>query len=349
VLSGPPGSVTTGVTPRDGALFPEQNLGLLINSLGTVGTLLGEAAFGGSYGRPCVQGSAAPGGGVGGPAGAGTLAASNAAAGVGSAFCGAGGWIDTGGSFFHPPGFKTNTGGFMTGIDRPIGESGLRLGVAVGFGATWLGDEQGGNATENVARTGVYGSLPLGPVIIDGALGYGHDWNNTMRPTGVGTATASQNGNEYNGGFDVRVPLHLAGWTVIPGIGVGAAHITQPSFAESGPPGMTVTGNGVAYTGTEPYGQFEITRRFTTEGGMVIIPDFRIGYDYNSGNDLSEALNGNGTPFTGGPVKINPNSGVAAATLIVDRGWWFVFAQLGADLSSNWNDEHVKVGVRANF
>jgi hypothetical protein len=342
-----PTPVPTLVPPRDGALFAEQNLGLLINSLGSVGTLLGEAALGGEYGRPCVQGSPPPPGGGGGPAG--TLAATNAAAGLGSAFCGAGGWIDAGGSFFHAPGFATNTGGFMTGIDRPIGESGLRLGVAVGFGATWLSDGQGGNATENVARTGVYGSLPLGFVILDGALGYGHDWNNTMRPTGVGTATASQNGNEYSGGFDARVPLHFGAWTVTPGIGVGAAHVTQPSFSESGPPGMTVTGSGVTYGGTQPYGQFEISRRFTTDGGMVIIPDFRFGYDYNSGSDLSEGLNGNGTPFTSGPVKINPSSGVFTGTVTIDRGWWIVYARYGADLSSNWHEQHVTVNVRAQF
>lgn len=345
VLSGGSGTVT-GVAPRDVAIFSEQSLGVLFNSLGSVGTLLDAAAAGGAYGKPCAAGSMVPGGG-GGPAG--TLAAPDAVAGVGSAFCGAGGWIDAGGSFFHPPGFTTNTGGFMTGIDRPIGESGLRLGIAVGFGATWLGDGQGGHATENVARTGIYGSLPLGPVFIDAALGYGHDWNNTMRPTGVGAASASESGNEYNGGVGVRVPLHIAGWTVTPGFGLGATHITEPSFTETGPPGMTVTGRGLVYGGTEPFGQFEITRRFTTESGMVIIPDLRVGYDYNGGDSVSQTVNGNGTPFTSGPVKINPNSVGATATLVIDRGWYIVYAQMGTALSSNWNDEQLKVGVRANF
>jgi len=120
------------VAPAGASIFSEQLSSLTALADSSAATLLD----GGTSANDCTMAGVPP---IRSEPGAATTASSSVAA-LGPLICGAGGWIHADGTFLGAngsggyPNYHANTAGFLAGIDRPVGDGGLRLGIAVGHG-----------------------------------------------------------------------------------------------------------------------------------------------------------------------------------------------------------------------
>jgi len=338
------------VLPRDVSLFSAQDSALEKLALKTSETLLSEAALSGNRPNTCAQGIMPS---LPGQAGS-EANASTAATGLGNAFCGAGGWIHGDGSFLSEdgiggnPSLEADTGGFLAGIDRPFGESGLRLGIAAGYSQTSLADGLGGTGTNDVFDIGVYGHLPTGHVAFDADLLVGFDWNTTQRATGVGSADESHSGTEVSGGVQASAPLAVgSNLSLTPAAGLRFAALNEGGFSESGATGFTLSGSGEDFSGVQPFLEADLSSRFTTDSQISIVPHIKVGYEYDSGAEsVAVPLSGG---FTSGPIKLNANSAEFGAGITAGKDAWTVFANYQADVAGNWHDQTVRAGIRVLF
>ncbi|MGA3404039.1 MAG: autotransporter domain-containing protein, partial [Acetobacteraceae bacterium] len=340
------------VAPADGSLFSEQLASLTALADSSLATLLN----GGGSANDCLTAGVPP---APSEPGAPSQASSGLAA-IGRMICGAGGWIHVDGTFFGVssgggyPSYHADTAGFLAGVDRPLGDSGLRVGIAAGYDHRWLNDGAGGNATAEVARFGIYAIQPVGPVLLNAAFLYGHDWDSSNRPTGVGTATAQYGGNELSGGVRASLPMTLGGFTVVPMGGVRFASVGTGSFTESasGPlSGFGVSGGGTTQLSVIPYARVVVESDFITASGLKISPYAAAGYQYQAGTSAQPVLltAADGTTFNVGSTSLDRSAATLGVGAAAGQGNWSVFASYGALVSGNWQQQEIDVGVRVSF
>ncbi len=138
------------VAPPDGAVFADAGQVLVLAGAASGQALLARAD--GQSGAPCT--TPAP---VGPQAGQAAMLVSALANGL----CGMGGWVQATGSDISTDGvYDARGGGFLAGLDRPVGAG--RLGLAVGYDALNLKDEAGGKASLGTVRLGLYGGMSWG-------------------------------------------------------------------------------------------------------------------------------------------------------------------------------------------
>ncbi len=346
----PPTAVV--VAPADESIFSEPLAARTMLADSSVDTLLN----GGGATNDCATAGVPP--TPSGP-GAATTASSGIAA-VGRMICNAGGWIHLDGTFLGvngadgDPSYHASTAGFLAGVDRPVGDAGLRLGIAAGYDHNWLTDGAGGNATTDVARFGAYAIQPAGPVVLTATFLYGHDWSAANRPTGVGTATAQYGGNEFSGGAQADMPIKLGGFTVMPMAGVRVASIGAGSFVEQA--GGALAGFGVSGTGTTqlsviPYVRFLVSHDFNTSSGMTISPYAVVGYQYQAGDSEQPVLltAADGTVFNAGSASLDRSAGTLRAGVRLGQGNWSIYAAYGALIAGNWHEQEVSGGLQISF
>jgi len=279
---------------------------------------------------------------------------------LGHLICGTGGWVHADGTFLGAngsggyPNYHANTAGFLAGIDRPVGDGGLRLGIAAGYDHRWLTDGAGASAAADVARFGVYAIQPVGPVVLNAAFLYGHDWDTTNRPTGIGTATAQYGGNEFSGGARASLPMTLGGFAVVPMAGVRFASVGGSSFTEAGSgalAGFGLSGAAATQLSVIPYARFLLFRDFITSSEITISPYAAIGYQYQAGNTEKPVLltASDGTTFNAGSASLDRSAGTFGAGVAVGHGSWSVYVAYGASVAGNWNEQEVSGGLRVSF
>lgn len=291
--------------------------------------------------------------------GAPAKAASGIAA-IGRMLCDAGGWIHVDGTFRGVdsgggnPSYHANTAGFLAGADRPVGDSGLRLGIAAGYDHRWLTDSDGANATADVARFGVYAIQPVGPVVLNAAFLYGRDWETTNRPSGVGTATAQYSGNEFSGGARASLPMSLGEFTGVPMAGVRFASVGTGSFGETGSgalSGFGLSGAPTTQLSVVPYARFILSRDFIMSSGIRLSPYASAGYQYQAGDAQQAVLltAADGTAFRIGSTSLDRSAGTLGVGIAAGQGNWSAFASYGALVSGNWQEQEIDVGMRVSF
>ena len=92
-----------------------------------------------------------------------------------------GGWFKGIGSFDNLtgsgniPGFATQAGGFLMGLDRVLAQN-LTGGIALGYLHTNVSEDTGSYGTIDTPRVSVYGSYSFGNLAIDATAGYGYDF-----------------------------------------------------------------------------------------------------------------------------------------------------------------------------
>ncbi|WP_298282814.1 hypothetical protein [Acidocella sp.] len=297
------------------------------------------------------------GGGEATPCPAAPVTSTSTAAGVAAALargmCQAGGWVRAEGGLMAVDGaFGAAGGGFMAGVDRPVGASGLRLGLAVGYATQDLWAAGAGSATLGGLRLGVYGSLPVGAGLVSGDVLEDFATLSTGRETGAGPAAGMAHGNVTSLGLRVSVPLARGGWGVTPAVGLDVVDVTmgrldegaaQTAFAVS-----LAGGGGVA---AMPYGRLTLTRRFTLGDGLAVVPSAMLGvrgWAGNAGQNLHVSAQ-DGTMF-GVPARpLSPVAGEAALGVRVGRGAWALSVTCQAALSRNWQAESLEGGLMVRF
>jgi outer membrane autotransporter protein len=335
------------VTPLDGSLYSAQDSALALLADGAIRMTLYEAGQAANAEGCAANGAPSP--------------AADASGTLRSGLCETGLWVHVNGSFTSVndptaiPGYRANAVGFLAGIDRPVGPAGTRIGVVFGYDQGWLNDGLGGNATQQVGRIGLYGSQPAGALEFDGAIIYGHDWDATNRPTGVGTATASQNGNEVSGGLQASLPLNAGGFAITPAAGVRFNWLSEGAFSDPAPTPLAgafaVSGASVSFADVVPYARVEAAESFATASGLVVSPYARAGIDYYAGTDNPTVVlaAADGTLFPTSSVRLDRAAAVLGAGLNLGQDNWNLFANYDAHLAGNWNTQEVKVGLRIKF
>jgi len=345
-------SASAVVTPASDSIFSEQLSSLTALADSATTTLLD----GGTGANDCPMGGVPPTPSESGPA---SLASADIAA-LARVICGKGGWIHADGTFLGVngsdgfPNYHANTAGFLAGIDRPVGEGGLRLGIAAGYDHRWLTDSAGASAAADVARFGLYAIQPVGPIVLNAAFLYGRDWDTTNRPTGIGIANAQYGGNEFSGGVRASLPLTLGGFTAVPMGGVRFASVNGGAFTESGAgaaSGFGVSGASTTQLSVVPFARIVVSRDFALASGVTLSPYAALGYQYQAGTTEQPVLltASDGTTFNAGSASLDRSAATLGVGVAAGQGNWSVFAAYGALVSGNWQEQEVNVGVRVDF
>jgi autotransporter-associated beta strand protein len=351
VLTAPGVPTPVIVPPQNDSIFSEQLSSLTSLADSSTVTLLD----GGNAANDCTGAGLPPTPSESGPA---ATTSANIAA-MARVMCGYGGWVHVDGTFLGVdgssgyPNYHASTTGFLAGIDRPVGNAGLRLGIAAGYDHRWLSDSAGASATADVVRFGVYAIQPVGRFVLNAALLYGHDWDETKRPTGVSIATAQYGGNEVSGGVRVSLPMKTHDFSVVPMGGVRFASVGGMSFAESNGAltAYAVSGAAATQLSVLPYARVVVSHDYLTASGLAVSPYVAFGYQYQAGDQQKPVLltSADGTMFNAGSASLDRSAGTLGAGMAVGRGAWTFYATYGALLAGNWRAQEISGGLRMSF
>jgi len=264
------------------------------------------------------------------------------------------GWIRIGADWLNAQDpFRATDYGLEAGVDAAIGRD-ARLGATIGYDNTALSDSAGGSARQDSVHVSLYGSTDAGGTVISAAVSYAHAWNRSDRATGIGPVSASWGSDAFTGGVQIATPMSLGGFAVTPMAGLMVSNVTSGAFKERDGllHGFGVSGTRSSFTGVEPFAAVDLARRFTTAGGILIMPDVVIGYRYDQaaadGGDQT-LIAGDGTVFAGNHLHLDPNTAILGAGLSAQRSGLTGFVRYRATVSSNWSDQSVSAGIRLSF
>jgi fibronectin-binding autotransporter adhesin len=195
----------------------------------------------------------------------------------GGRFWGSGNFVSLNGST-AAPGFAARSGGFLAGIDQPVGDE-TWAGAAAGYGHTGLSEHAPSSGDMDTARVAFYGGTRLGPTVLSATTGFAHDWITTARPlVGIGTAQEGHGGQEVTAAAQASLPLDIGGVRVTPRAGVQFVNLFESSFAETGANGFNLSNRGRGTDSLQPYFATSSWRSFATDQGSIITPEVRLGY-----------------------------------------------------------------------
>jgi hypothetical protein len=277
---------------------------------------------------------------------------------VGQAFCTAGGWVEatggvagiTGGA----AGYHANNAGFLAGIDTPVNQAGTRLGLAVGYGETWLKDGAVGKASLGTARAGMFASQPVGDAVIAADVMYGVLNETTTRQTGIGALQARPDGGVVQGGAQAEIWLPMASFALAPAAGLRFAIVNTSGFAEYAGRALTafaLRGASGQYTSVQPYLNVTASRSYLTESGVTVTPDAMLGYVAELG-DRGKSVTvtaADGTAFASGAASPDTSAAELSAGLAAGQGNWSLYAKYSADLAGNWTEQTGEAGLQVRF
>jgi fibronectin-binding autotransporter adhesin len=268
-----------------------------------------------------------------------------------------GGWFRATGSFASlngsVPGFTTQSGGFLAGIDRPVGEA-VTLGIAAGYSHTNLSTSDGESGTLDTPRLMLYASYTSGPWAFDGVVGYAYDTIGAARPiASVGeTATSTHDGHEVSGAAQASYRIDLAGMTILPAAGLQYVHLFEAGFSESGAPAFDLAVSNRNSDSLRPFIGANATKSFLTANGVRLVPEADLTYSHEVMNAAPPSLVqvGGGSFSVSGLVPARDQLSVGGgltATLSERLG---LFAAYHASLPlGNLFGQTVEAGLRYRF
>ncbi|HZB90496.1 MAG TPA: autotransporter domain-containing protein, partial [Stellaceae bacterium] len=196
------------------------------------------------------------------------------------------------------PGFDTRSGGFLAGIDRPLGEH-VIAGAAVGYSHTDIG--QGGNSGSlNTPRLMLYASYGAGRWAFDATIGYAYDSISATRPiASLGeTASSSHDGQEATGALQATRRFVLDGVSLLPAAGLQYAHLSEGGYSENGASGFDLDVASRNADSLRPFVGVSAATALTTENGAVLIPEADLGYSHEMFNAPPSLVSVGGGSFT---------------------------------------------------
>jgi hypothetical protein len=346
------------VAPLDDSIFSDANQDAALNAQAANDSLLGKAS--GDEDANAAACAAATQVMPGRTDVHGSNLASKMTQAVANAFCGAGGWIEATGSTMTidnsggVSGYTGNDAGFLAGLDRPVGDLGTRLGLAVGYDNAWLDDKAHGKASADTVRVGLYAAQPIGRFTIAADMMYGAASNTSTRETGIGAASGKSNGNVYNGGVQVSTGLNVNGLSITPAAGIKFADVSNGGFSETAPNGLAafaVSPQTSSYTSIQPYLDIGMSKSFTTESLVTITPSVIVGYQLEAGDrsksvdvtTLDKAL------FAGGHTNLDAGGAKIGASIVAGKNNWSLYAKYDATLAGNYTAQAGEAGLQIRF
>jgi len=280
-----PISSATVVAPTNDTVFSAVTTTAILNGQWTNRMLLDRwgSAHSGIANAPLAAGLAVPAklqtASAGDPAPMDALAAAlpEAMTRYGGWFWGTGNFASLNGSA-AAPGFTARSGGFLAGIDQPVGDQ-TWLGAAAGYSHTGLSEHSTSSGDMDTGRVAFYGGTRLGPAVLSATTGYAYDRITTARPlAGIGTAQEGHDGQEFAVAAQASLPLDINGVRVTPRAGVQFLNLFESDFAETGADGFNLSNRGRNTDSFQPYVAVSSWRSFVTDEGIAITPEVRLGY-----------------------------------------------------------------------
>jgi hypothetical protein len=345
------------VAPSDDGIFSDTSQAVAQVAQQNTGQLLDKAIQGGASNEVCqAEAPLAPAGSGGGSAGAEAQLASA----LGSAFCRAGGWIEATGALMNVgsggsvPGYNANTAGFLAGIDKQLTDDGARLGIAVGYGDTFLRDGTGGGSSTGLVNVSLYGAQPIGRVTLSGVISYGSANSTISRASGVAGVQGKGSADVYSGGAQASTSLDLGQIVLVPAAGIMVAGVDGNNFGETAPVGLSAYALGVtgaSYTSIRPYASLQVSDSFTTASDLLISTNARAGYEYEAGDRgvSTTLLAADGTSFTSSQINLDPSDALLSAGVSVGKNNWSLYANYVAHVSGNWTAQTGEFGLHVKF
>jgi outer membrane autotransporter protein len=134
------------------------------------------------------------------------------------------------------PGYTTNASGNVSGIEKRLGSLTLGLSGAAGVSSATCGFGMGSVRTDSWLA-GLYGSLPVAGLTLDGALGYGNSDSRVLRSGnflgGSGTIVDLAD-SEWLAEFGASLPFELLSMQVTPSARFYYTSYRQSSVRENG-------------------------------------------------------------------------------------------------------------------
>lgn len=268
-----------------------------------------------------------------------------------------GGWFRGLGEFANfnggtNPGFTSQSGGFLAGIDRPFGEH-MSLGGAFGYSRTNLNVHDGENGTLDSPRIMAYAHDDFGSWALDGSVGYGFDsinLNRTIVSAGQ-TAISAHDGQEATASAQATTHLALGGLTLTPAAGFAYVHLYETGYTESGALGNNLTVSSRNSDSLRPFIGMTASRMLTTDGGTRLLPEADLTYShelFNTPPSLVQVGGGSFTVSSLAPSRDELTVGAGITARATDR--LLVTGDYHAVLpTGNLLAQIVSVGLRYNF
>jgi len=313
------------VAPRDAQLFSEQNFAFAQANQDALLGLMDRASGADPAGGAAARGEGVP-VGVWGRADGSLLDA---------------------GDPFHASG-----AGLETGADIALGSAG-RVGAALGYENINLSDSEGGSASQQAFRAGLYGSQWAGSVVFSAAVSYAHAWDKTERAGGVGLSDASRGSDAVFGGVQAAAPLSLDGVSLTPAAGVLVSNVSGGAFNETDAKfaAFAVHGDSTSVTTAAPFAQVSLSHAFTTRDGVEVTPNLLVGYRHDSAADAGGVtlVSEDGTVFAGNRLGLDPNTAQLGAGISAHKDGLTAFVRYRATVASDWRDQTLTAGLRWSF
>ena len=259
----------------------------------------------------------------------------------------------------NAPGFSTRGGNAIGGYDH-LFDDGIRVGLALGYDHTDIGEQNDGAAIAvDTYRSVAYSGFNLGPIVLGGALDFGVDRASADRPIALGgasrTATASPMGRETSGTAKIGYPLSIAGMTLTPSFSVDYIHLNQSGFTEAGANSLNLNVAPNHYNSLQPTFDLRLKRVFKLDNGMLITPEAHFGLSYETlDNSVTNAAVLASTPsagtFTTQGVALDRTVGQIGGKIVVRvRNTYDLYAYFDSEISGNQHAESGRFGVKYHF
>lgn len=246
------------------------------------------------------------------------------------------------------PRFQASDVSWVVGGEATMGAS-ARLGTALAYDHADIGDGAGGRGEAQSVRASLYGSQPIGPAAVAGALGYSQAWMETRRQTGLGLADSDHTESDTFGALQIAAPLQAGDLLVTPVVGAVISRLQGEGFQEKAPQAaFAVTGRQQAQVRLTPYALLGLTRSFQGPGQILWTPDAQFGFrwDRTASGSAFTLVAADGTAFEGNRALIHSESVTVGAGLTAHKDRWTAFARYRGVLASDWNEQTFTIGFR---
>jgi outer membrane autotransporter protein len=208
-----------------------------------------------------------------------------------SSFTGINGfWLQGGGNWAsidssaNAPGLSASGGNVVAGYDTRVNER-ARIGAAFDYGHS-NSNETGTGATMSVDAYSFvgYGSYRADDITIGGALGFGLEHFDAVRPVALsGTnpiATSSHDGHQVSAAIKAEYPLRMQALSVVPFVSLDYMSVHQDSFTETGAGGLNLSVQPRHFDSLQPEAGLRLGRQFVLDDGTLITPEAHAGLRY---------------------------------------------------------------------
>ena len=261
-------------------------------------------------------------------------------------------------------GFGYNTGGVVGGVDYQP-----RPDVVLGFGAAYLGsnlnwNNNGGQASVNNAKFGLYATYFTPRFFLDGVFTGGVNWTGASRriiltdllPSDLAicrTATSNSTGHDLALHLQGGVNLPVAGWELTPLARLSYFYLAQDGFAEQGADSLTLTVQGFSAQTLRSQLGLRAGRTFVTQGDVRLRPEFQLAWAHDFPLD-NRVINA-GLTELGGTFPVNGFRG-ETDSLLASAGLsarltngMAITGRYDAELRRGFQAQMVNLGVRCDF